>query len=233
MPGNMYKLPVLFILIHIPDASDMRIPYGKLKRTVDLTGSLLLAAAFAPAAFAAAIAIKAETPGNVIFIHERIGENGRRIPVYKFRSMHKGAEDIESSLNDEEMEAYYREYSLASDPRVTKSGRILRKTHMDELPQLFNIIQGEMSLVGPRPVTKDELGFYSDAERERLLSVKPGLTGYWQVFGKNRATYQNGERVRMELFYADHASAGLDALILLLTPASVLSSLIRGRRKTR
>ena len=86
-----------------------------------------------------------------------------------------------------------------------------------------------MSLVGPRPVTEEELGFYSDDEKLRLLSVMPGLTGYWQVFGRERATYQNGERMRMELFYADHASLLFDLVILVLTPASVISSLIKRR----
>jgi lipopolysaccharide/colanic/teichoic acid biosynthesis glycosyltransferase len=86
-----------------------------------------------------------------------------------------------------------------------------------------------MSLVGPRPVTEEELELYSDEERAKLLSVRPGLTGYWQVFGKRRATYQNGERVRMELFYVEHASILLDSLILIFTPAAVLDSLIRGK----
>lgn len=203
--------------------------YRMVKRAFDVTGSVLLMAISAPAVLIAAAAVKSETPGNVIFVHKRIGENGRIIKVYKFRSMHKGAENLESSLNDEELEAYYREYRLKDDPRVTKSGRLLRRTYLDEIPQLINILKGDMSLVGPRPVTEEELKLYSDGERTRLLSARPGLTGYWQVFGKNRATYQNGERIRMELFYADHPSIMLDAVILLLTPASIISSLIKGK----
>jgi lipopolysaccharide/colanic/teichoic acid biosynthesis glycosyltransferase len=85
--------------------------------------------------------------------------------------------------------------------------------------------------VGPRPITEQELQLYSDEDRKKLLSVKPGLTGYWQVFGKNRATYQNGERIRMELFYADHACAALDLIILLLTPASAVNSIIKKGRE--
>ena len=109
---------------------------------------------------------------------------------------------------------------------------MLRLTYIDELPQLLNILKGDMSLVGPRPITEQELELYSENERRRLLSVKPGLTGYWQVFGKNNATYQNGERIRMELFYADHPSLIFDLSILLLTPASALSSALkRGLRK--
>lgn len=213
-----------------PDMRQRRIrQYHVIKRAFDVTGAVLLMAASFPVVISASAAIKAETPGSILFIHNRIGENGKKIRVYKFRSMHKGAENLEASLNDEQLESFYREYKLNNDPRVTKSGRFLRRTYLDEIPQLINILKGDMSLVGPRPVTEEELELYSDEDRARLLSVRPGLTGYWQVFGKRTATYQNGERVRMELFYADHASVMLDALILLFTPASVLDSLIRKR----
>ena len=200
--------------------------YREIKRALDLAGSVLLMAFSVPVVLAAAAAIKAETPGNVIFVHDRIGENGKKIRVYKFRSMHRGAENLEASLNDEQLEAFYREYKLKNDPRVTKSGRFLRRSYLDELPQLINILTGEMSLVGPRPVTEKELEFYSDDERSKLLSVKPGLTGYWQVFGKGKATYQNGERQEMELYYAENASIKMDLIILLHTPVAV----IRGNR---
>lgn len=205
--------------------------YKVIKRAVDLAGAAALLAATAPVCAASAVLVKSETPGPVLFVHRRIGEGGRELKVYKFRSMHKGSEELESSLNDEELERFYREYTLPDDPRVTKTGRILRRTFADELPQLFNILKGNMSLVGPRPITEQELQLYSDEDRKKLLSVKPGLTGYWQVFGKNRATYQNGERIRMELFYADHACAALDLIILLLTPASAVNSIIKKGRE--
>ncbi len=209
---------------------DTKSIYRIIKRSADIAGAAVLIAATAPVCAVSAILVKAETPGPVIFAHRRIGENGRQIDVYKFRSMHRGSEELEVSLNDEELEAYYREYMLKNDPRVTKTGRILRRTYIDELPQLFNILLGNMSLVGPRPVTEQELQLYSDEERKKLLSVKPGLTGYWQVFGKIKATYQNGERKRMELYYADNASGFLDAVILFLTPASALNSMIKKGR---
>ena len=213
-----------------PDVKNKRLRnYRAVKRAFDMAGSVLLMAVSAPAVLTAAAAIKAETPGNVIFVHNRIGENGKKIRVYKFRSMHSGAENLEASLNDDQLEAFYREYKLKDDPRVTKSGRFLRRSYFDEIPQLINILKGDMSLVGPRPVTEEELELYTDEERTRLLSARPGLTGYWQVFGKKRATYQNGERIRMELFYADHASVILDAIILMFTPAAVLDSLIKRR----
>lgn len=201
-----------------------------IKRGTDIIGAAVLMTAAAPVCLAAALVVRTETPGPVIFVHNRIGKKGKIIKVYKFRSMLSGSEELESSLNDDELEAYYLEYRLKDDPRVTKSGRILRRTYLDELPQLINILRGDMSLVGPRPITGEELKLYSDDERRRLLSVKPGLTGYWQVFGKERATYQNGKRIRMELFYADHPSIALDALLLFLTPAAVLSSVIKKSR---
>ena len=205
------------------DMKNKHLPhYLKVKRAFDLAGSVLLMAFSAPVVLTAAAAIKTETPGSVIFIHDRIGENGKKIGVYKFRSMHMGAENLEASLNDEQLEAFYREYRLSDDPRVTKSGRLLRRSYLDELPQLINILTGEMSLVGPRPVTEKELEFYSNDERSKLLSVKPGLTGYWQVFGKGKATYQNGERQKMELYYVENASIKMDLIILFCTPVAVL-----------
>ena len=110
---------------------------------------------------------------------------------------------------------------LTDDPRVTRIGRKIRHNSLDELPQLFNVIKGEMSLVGPRPIMESELGFYTPDEQRRLLSVRPGITGYWQVNGRNDATYQTGRRQELELYYADHASLLLDALILIKTPAAV------------
>jgi lipopolysaccharide/colanic/teichoic acid biosynthesis glycosyltransferase len=206
---------------------ELKIPYRMVKRFFDCAGSVFLMTVSAPASAMIASAIKLETPGSVFFIHRRLGKNGKLIDVYKFRSMKREAEDLEKSLNDEELEAYYKEYRLSNDPRVTKTGRILRRSHLDELPQFINILRGDMSLVGPRPVTEAEMEFYSDEEKMKLLSVRPGLTGYWQVFGRGRATYNNGERVRMELFYADNASVKLDMIILALTPVAVISSLIR------
>lgn len=162
--------------------------------------------------------IKSNDSGPCFFIHDRVGLKGRRIRVYKFRSMQMGAEDLERTLCDEDIKEYYKEYKLNVDPRVTKIGRKLRMTYMDELPQLFNVLRGDMSMVGPRPITDGEFAFYSEEEIKKLLSVKPGLTGYWQVYGKSHANYQNGLRQKMELYYVEHASIMLDAAILLKTP---------------
>ena len=196
--------------------------YGIAKRVFDITGSVVLIAAAIPVSLAAAVMIKAESPGPVLFVHKRVGLNGRSINIYKFRSMREGSEDIEAVLNDEETERYYQEYKLKDDPRINRTGMFLRKTSLDELPQLINIIQGRMSLTGPRPVTNGELDFYTDDERRLLLSVRPGLTGLWQISDRNEATYQSGKRQETELWYVKHASPLLDIKILLKTPAAVI-----------
>ena len=201
---------------------NVRLPYRVVKRIFDVSASTVLVGLAAPVMAGISICIRNEGPGSVIFSHDRVGENGRHFRMHKFRSMKAGSEDLEATLNDADLEAYYQEYKLADDPRVTRIGRKIRRNSLDELPQLFNVIRGDMSLVGPRPIMESELGFYSEEEQYRLLSVRPGITGYWQVNGRNDATYQTGRRQELELYYADHASLLLDALILIKTPAAVL-----------
>lgn len=196
--------------------------YRKIKRGLDAAGATVMLAASLPAFAVISVLIKRESPGPVFFVHERVGLDGKPIRIYKFRSMEPGSENLETKLNDRDLEAYYREFKLKDDPRVTETGHRLRKLSLDELPQLINVIQGRMSLVGPRPVMKEELGFYSDEERRRFLSVKPGITGYWQVYARNDATYQSGKRQEMELYYASHESILMDLRILLKTPLAVL-----------
>ena len=199
----------------------IRLPYRVVKRIFDVSASAVLVGITAPLMAGISICIRKESPGPVFFSHDRVGENGRHFRMHKFRSMKTGSEDLEATLNDDDLEAYYQEYKLTDDPRVTRIGRKLRHNSLDELPQLFNVIKGDMSLVGPRPIMESELGFYTADEQRRLLSVRPGITGYWQVNGRNEATYQTGRRQELELYYADHASLLLDALILIKTPAAV------------
>ena len=196
--------------------------YAAAKRAFDIAGSVALLITASPLFIISSALIKAESSGPVFFVHKRVGLRGRSIRIYKFRSMRTGAENTEAILNDEELEQYYLEYKLINDPRITETGRLLRKTSMDELPQLINVIQGRMSLIGPRPVTESELRFYSEDERKKLLSVKPGLTGLWQVSDRDVATYQSGIRQKTELYYVDYASPVLDLKILLMTPAAVI-----------
>jgi lipopolysaccharide/colanic/teichoic acid biosynthesis glycosyltransferase len=204
------------------DDMAQKLLYNAIKRTFDITASAALIGVTAPLMAAVAALVRNESNASAIYVHERAGRGGRRIRVLKFRSMRPGSDDLEAILNDEDLEAYYQEYKLKNDPRVTEIGHKIRLTSLDELPQLFNVLQGSMSLVGPRPVMESELEFYTENERKRFLSVKPGITGYWQVCGRNNATYQSGRRQQMELYYADNASLLLDAWIILKTPLAVL-----------
>jgi lipopolysaccharide/colanic/teichoic acid biosynthesis glycosyltransferase len=196
--------------------------YSAVKRSFDIAASAALIGASAPLMAVIAVLVRAESHGSAIYVHERAGKGGRQIRILKFRSMKQGSDDLEASLNDKDLEAYYQEYKLKEDPRVTEIGRMLRLTSLDELPQLFNVLAGSMSLVGPRPVMESELLFYTADERERFLSVKPGITGYWQICGRSDATYQSGRRQEMELYYADNAGILLDVSILLKTLPAVL-----------
>lgn len=136
--------------------------------------------------------------------------------------MNMDADNLEAILNDQDLEEYYQEFKLKKDPRITEIGRKLRRSSLDELPQLFNVLNGSMSLVGPRPIMETELDFYSEEEQTRLLSVKPGITGLWQVSGRNEITYASGERQELELYYADNPSFLLDLRILMKTPAAII-----------
>lgn len=173
--------------------------------------------------------------GNPFFIQNRVGFRGKELRLFKFRSMKKNADHLEEMLTPEQLEEYHQEYKLKDDPRLLGYkkagdsqkcfGAVIRCTSIDELPQIFfNIlIRGDMSLVGPRPILPDELEKnYTPAEQELLLSAKPGLTGYWQAYVRNNATYATHERQDMELYYIHNRSFWLDIKIMLHTVVSVL-----------
>jgi lipopolysaccharide/colanic/teichoic acid biosynthesis glycosyltransferase len=192
--------------------------YACIKRGFDVVAALLGLVLFSPLFLTLALLVWAEDRGPVLFGHTRVGRGGRPINIYKFRSMKVGADDLEKSLTPEQLERYHREFKLAGDPRITKIGAFLRRSSLDELPQLWNVLRGEMSIVGPRPILKDELEEnYTEAQQRRLLSIRPGLTGYWQAYARNGALYSTGERQRMEMYYVDHASVWLDVKILFKT----------------
>lgn len=158
----------------------------------------------------------------MIYGQIRIGKNGKPFKMWKFRSMYKNSDRMIDQLTPEQKKQYYTEFKIDNDPRITKIGNILRKTSLDELPQLFNVLFNNMSLIGPRPLIESEIQMnYADTYQE-LLSVKPGVTGYWQAYARNNATYQSGERQEMELYYVHHASAWLDIKILFKTVITVL-----------
>lgn len=196
--------------------------YLCIKRLFDFTSSVLMLVILLPVFLLIAIIVKAEDGGNVFYKHQRVGINGKKIGIYKFRSMKLNADKLEDMLTSEQLEEYQREFKIDNDPRITKIGDFLRRSSLDELPQLINIIKGELSVIGPRPVIEQELSMYESADREKFLSVKPGLTGYWQAYARNNATYESGERQKMELYYVDNASIWLDIKILFRTVYSVL-----------
>ena len=170
-----------------------------------------------------AIAIKLEDGGPIFYVSYRVGQYGKIFKMYKFRSMRVDADKLERSLTKEQLEEYKKEYKIHNDQRVTKVGRFIRKYSIDELPQLFNILKGELSFIGPRPVLDDETRLYGD-KRDLLLSVRPGLTGYWQAYGRNNITYENGERQAMELYYIEHFSWWFNVKIFFKTLKAVVTA---------
>jgi lipopolysaccharide/colanic/teichoic acid biosynthesis glycosyltransferase len=201
------------------------------KRAMDIAVSLLMLLAGLPFFIVIALAIKATSEGPVLYRQKRVGQYGRIFTFLKFRSMyvnndHNVHREYVSQLiagNAERMAVDGSKdsvYKIANDKRITPLGSFLRKTSTDELPQLFNVLRGDMSLVGPRPPIPYELAAYQTWHRRRLLQVKPGITGLWQVTGRSRVTFD--EMVRLDLQYATTWSPWLDVKILLQTPAAVV-----------
>ena len=164
------------------------------------------------------------TKGHPIFKDERIGQKGKTIKVLKFRTMYYDAEtNIDKYLTPEQKEVWIRERKLENDPRITKFGRLLRKTSLDELPQLFNIFLGSMSVVGYRPMSAREVrDHFSEEEKNILFSAKPGLTGYWQVYGRSGADFVSGERQKLELEYFSKRGFFFDLGLIFKTIPAVL-----------
>ncbi|EHR9038733.1 TPA: sugar transferase [Clostridium perfringens] len=185
----------------------------------DFISSLIGLIIFLPILIIIAVAIKLDSKGPIVFGHIRIGKNGQEIKVYKFRSMVQNAQEVFNNFTPEQKAEFNKNFKLENDPRITRVGSFLRKTSLDELPQLWNIIKGDMSVVGPRPIVKKEIIKYGDSFG-KVFSVKPGLTGYWQANGRSDTTYD--ERVDMDLYYVDNRSLGLDFKILIQTFVSVI-----------
>ena len=197
------------------------------KRLIDVAGSLLFLAALAPLFAVIATVIKVNSNGPVIFRQVRVGQQGTPFMFLKFRSMYMNS-DV--ALHKEYVTKFISNnqpasptdpvYKITNDPRVTRVGRFLRKTSLDELPQLWNVLRGEMSLVGPRPPLPYELECYAPWHHRRVLGAKPGITGLWQVTGRSRTSFN--EMVRLDLRYVRQWSIWLDFKILLQTPKAVL-----------
>ena len=194
-------------------------PYIYVKRGIDVILSTIALVVLSPLFLILAILIKLDSKGPVFFLHTRIGKNGKNIKIYKFRTMVTNAEELIKEFTPEQMKEYKENYKLTNDPRITKIGKFLRKTSLDELPQLINIIKGDLSIIGPRPVVKDELENYGE-NMAKFLSVTPGLTGNWAANGRNNTTYE--ERMKLELEYVDNISFKTDVKIFFQTIFAVI-----------
>jgi lipopolysaccharide/colanic/teichoic acid biosynthesis glycosyltransferase len=209
---------------------ERRTIYDAIKRGLDVIGSLTLLVALSPLFLLIAALVRLRSRGPVFFGQVRIGQMMKPFTMFKFRTM---CRDADPKLHHEFVSSFIKAsgqihepgqngfFKLANDPRVTPVGRILRKTSLDELPQLWNVLRGEMSLVGPRPPLLYELEQYKPWHRRRILEAKPGITGLWQVAGRSRTTFD--EMVRLDLQYARTRSLWTDIKILLATPAAVIS----------
>lgn len=206
--------------------------YENAKRLMDIAGAVFLLVLFLPIILITAIAIKVTSRGPILAdIPKRVGKKGKLFHLFKFRSMTPGAYEL--LMNDPKYKKYYKEqqeggsYKIINDPRVTPIGKIIRKYSIDEVPQLINVLKGEMSIVGPRPYHTEELRSQTKRYPEvkelvaETLSVKPGITGFWQVSGRSEVAFD--KRIEMDAYYARKKSILFDVLILIKTPWAMIS----------
>lgn len=209
--------------------------YYFFKRCFDFASSFCASILLLCPMIVIALLIMIKDFGNPFYMQKRVGQNGKEIGVLKFRSMRKNADHLEEMLTPAQLEQYKKEYKLDDDPRLIGYehdgdgnkcfGAFIRRTSIDELPQImWNIcLKGNMSVVGPRPVLQDELeANYSNEQQKLFLSVKPGLTGYWQAYARNDATYETGKRQNMEMYYVQNQNLWLDFKIILATVGAVM-----------
>ena len=191
------------------------------KRAIDIVGAAAALVVLSPVMIAAALAVKLTSPGPVIYAQERFGLNRRRFRMLKFRTMVQNADRLQAALESKN-EAHGPVFKIARDPRITPVGRWLRRTSIDELPQLFNVLAGDMSLIGPRPLPLRDVALFTRSADMRRFSVRPGITGLWQVSG--RSTLGFDQWITLDLHYIDHWSLPLDFTIL----ARTIPAVIRG-----
>lgn len=202
--------------------------YIFLKRFLDIVASILLIIMLSPIFIIIAFLIKVNTRGPIIFLHKRVGRNKKTFLCAKFRTMHPESEYILERLlsqNEKVKDEYFKNFKIINDPRITNIGKILRLTSLDELPQLLNVLRGEMSLIGPRPITIDEIKKYGSSFKQ-VFSIRPGMTGLWQVSGRNKLSYKR--RVMLDLIYVNNFNPLMDFRILLRTVGVILFPFDRG-----
>jgi lipopolysaccharide/colanic/teichoic acid biosynthesis glycosyltransferase len=186
---------------------------------MDIVLSILLLIVLSPFFFFIILLIRSSSQGSAIFIQERIGKDGSVFPMYKFRTMFDGAHELEDQMDDEGHDRIF--FKIKDDQRVTALGVFLRKYSIDELPQLYNVLCNEMSLVGPRPLLLSDFGKFPKGWQMRRFSMKPGITGLWQVSGRSELV--DGLRIAMDLEYVDNWALWKDVIILIRTVRAVMS----------
>ncbi len=194
--------------------------YYAMKRVFDISFSIVLMIVFCPLMLLTAIFIRLETEGPAIYTQERIGKGLKHFKMFKFRSMYIGADQQLSQLTEFNIIKDGPAFKMENDPRITRVGHFIRKTSIDELPQLINILKGEMSFVGPRPPLPEEVSRYTKYQMQRL-AVKPGLTCYWQCNGRNKLSFQ--EWMRLDLKYIEEQGIRTDIKILFKTVLAVIT----------
>ena len=204
-------------------SNKLKMPWNLfIKRFMDITITIIVGIILSPFLFLIAVFIKLGSPGPVLYAHERLGRDGKPFKIYKFRSMAVNSDERLKKILDscpETRKEWEENHKLKNDPRVTKVGKFLRRTSFDEFPQLLNILKGEMSLVGPRPITAEEVKKYGK-DFKRIFSVKPGLTGMWQVSGRSEIDYAT--RISYDTYYLQSWSVWLDVWVLFKTFGAVL-----------
>lgn len=212
--GELFELGVF-------DANVQKRPrlYRFIKRGFDVTASAAALIVLSPLMLGLCALIRLDSRGPAIFVHKRYGKNGKPLNTLKFRTMYVNAQEMIADFTPEQKKEWEENFKLANDPRITRVGKFLRKTSLDELPQLINILRGDMSIVGPRPVVEEELKKYG-VYQSKFLSMAPGLTGYWQAYARSDCSY--GQRMQMELKYVQEANLWWDIRILFATVFAVL-----------
>ncbi|MFN7630493.1 MAG: sugar transferase [Cyanobacteriota bacterium] len=225
--GNIVALrPAILAPTELIDLQSKRSRF--VKRTGDIVFSLSVLTLGAPVFLALALLVKASSRGPIFYVQKRIGRDYRPFGCIKFRTMRKGSDRALQSLlssSPELQTEFSKDFKLKNDPRITKLGKFLRRSSLDELPQFINVLRGEMSVVGPRPIVNDEVNRYGYHMNE-VLAVRPGMTGLWQVSGRNNLSYR--QRVRLDLRYARTRNFSMDLKIVLQTVMVVLNPRDRG-----
>lgn len=211
--------------LSLPQPFECKIKHVPIKRIFDIAFSLLMLTLLMPLFLLLVLAIRLTSRGRAIYPHERVGRGGKVFKCYKFRTMYK---DSDSRLNTilsthpDLQKEWTRSFKLKKDPRVTLIGRLLRKTSLDELPQFWNVLKGDLSIVGPRPVIKEEVELYFGVKAYKILSIRPGITGLWQVSGRSDLSYET--RVTLDETYVDSHSIFLDLKLILRTIPRMITS---------